>query len=244
VGLVELTHVEPLEPVADLVERLEQLEARLASGGPSAPRPAPSGGGGGARPAPTPRVAASPSSPGGPSSAAPASAAPSSAAAASAAPSSAAPSSAAPSSAAPSSAAPASAAPSSAAASPRPTSWTALAEALFARSPRFAVLLTGQEVTFAPPRLVVAFKNGFEATQAREKLAEVLPIARELVGQPVTIEVQEGATGAAPSVLEAEEERARADREKRRKEALDHPARQMVVEAFGPEVQFKDPEVE
>jgi DNA polymerase-3 subunit gamma/tau len=208
VGLVELTHVEPLEPVADLVDRLEKLESRLA-GGPAPPRAAPSG-----RPPPSPSPARGPS-----------------ASAASAAPPAPAPTAPAPAAAAP---------PPSA----RPADWSALSQALFARNPaRFAPLLSGREVTFAPPKLVVAFQKGFDADQARERIADALPIASELCGVSVTIEVVEGA-GAAPSVLEAEEQKAQGDRDRRRKEALDHPARQMVVDAFGPEVQFKEPEVE
>jgi DNA polymerase-3 subunit gamma/tau len=202
VGLVELTYVEPLEPVGELIEKLESLESRIGSGG-GAPRQAPSP----RAPAPTRAATASE---------------------------------------------PARVAPvrqpinetppaATAKAIARPTTWTALAEALFEKSHRFACFMTGNEVSFAPPKIVVAFKNTFEADQARDKLAEALPHMKEIFGAAVTVEIQEGG-GKAPSALEADDLRIKADRDKRRQEALDHPARKLVADRFG-EVTFKEPEV-
>jgi hypothetical protein len=58
----------------------------------------------------------------------------------------------------------------------------------------------------------------------------------------VTVTIEEG-TGRAPSVIEADEIRAKEDQARRRKEALEHPARKLLSETFG-EVTFKEPEVE
>ena len=44
-------------------------------------------------------------------------------------------------------------------------------------------------------------------------------------------------------MIEADEIRAKEDQARRRKEALEHPARKLLSETFG-EVTFKEPEVE
>ncbi len=186
VGLVELTLVEPLEPVGDLVDRLEQLESRIATG---APRPT------SARPAaaaPAPAVAPAP------------------------------------------------------APAPKPPSrkianWLELAQAICDRNARMTIFLQGQELEYAPPRIRVAFAKGFDTDQAKERLPTVQPIIDELLGGRITVEIVTGA-GVAPSAIEAEDQRLKQDRERRRQEALDHPARKLVAERFG-DVQFKEPEV-
>jgi DNA polymerase III subunit gamma/tau len=106
-ALIDIATVEPLVPLGDLIERLGELEARLAGKGPSGPTAGPprAAPGGGAR-------TGAPARPVG------ANAAPAARASAAAAPSMAAPSAAAPSAAAPSAAAPSAAAPSAAAAPP------------------------------------------------------------------------------------------------------------------------------
>jgi DNA polymerase-3 subunit gamma/tau len=59
-ALIDVATIEPLVPLGDLIDRLGDLEARIAKGGPR-PSTAPSGGGGGARPQPKPPVAQPPS---------------------------------------------------------------------------------------------------------------------------------------------------------------------------------------
>ncbi|MSP61497.1 MAG: DNA polymerase III subunit gamma/tau [Myxococcales bacterium] len=203
VGLIELTYVEPLEPVGELVDRLEQLESRLAT-------PTGAGAAAPARPGPLPVPAPRPVAPRGPLARPPTLSG---------------------------------SAPPPPPPTQRPTSWQTLAEQLFARSHRFAVLLHGKEVSFAPPKLVVAFKNGFEATQAREKLPDALPLIQELLGVATVVEIVEG-TGHEPSAIEAEDQRALDERAKKRQEAIDHPARKLIAKQFGDGVTFKEPEVE
>jgi DNA polymerase-3 subunit gamma/tau len=263
VGLVELCRVEPLEPVAQLVDRLERLETRLLAGGAletgrmSGPLP------GGSR-AEQPRVAARPVVESRPAAEPrpvvaeprpvvaeprpvvteprPVVAEPRSVvepqpvaeprpAAEPRGPSRT-----------------ASAAPSTSAARvadkpalPRPTDWPSLAEAIFQRKPPLAVLLHGEPVSYAPPEIVVAFK-GADIDQVRSRLPEIKTLASDLLGCEVRLEVREGA-GEAPSAMDLAEQTARAAVEKRRQEALGHPARKLVADTFG-EVVFKEPEVE
>ena len=61
-ALIDVATIEPLVPLGDLIDRLGDLEARIAKGG-GAPRPAsPGGGGGGTRPVAKPTVPQSPRS--------------------------------------------------------------------------------------------------------------------------------------------------------------------------------------
>ena len=230
VGIIELCRAEPLEPVGLLVERLEQLEARLGGAGVHALPPSSSGGGGGggrssiqeagrgARPAPAaPPPSRPPARAEAPVESAPApAAAPQRREAPAAAP-----------------------APRSA---PPPPDWAALAQALFSRNHRFAVFLNGEQVEYAPPRIAIAFQSEFDLTQARDRLDDARAIIREMFGFDAQIDVREGA-GRGPSALAAEEQAARESIEQRRREAQTHPVRQIVQDVFG-EVQFREPEVE
>ena len=209
VGLVELTHVEPLEPVGELVERLVELEGRLGSGAPRPASEATRAAGGVAR-----VEVAAPRTPVERSAAPVERAAPTT-----------------------------KAAPALKAAVAPPTSWLALAEQLAERNFRYTVFLQAREVEFAPPRIRIAFEKVFDAEQARDKLPDARAIVRELCGADATLEVVEGA-GHAPSAIEAEEARAREDRERRKKEALDHPARKLLTAELGDDLTFKEPEVE
>ena len=211
VGLVEMTFVEALEPIGEMVERLERLEGRLGAGGA---RP-----GSGATPrasAPVPSVKGDPG--------VPVAAPPRHETAPTGPP------------------APTRSAPSQPANVPRPTNWQELAAELSRRKPLLSVFLEGQEISFSPSKIVVAFKSGFNLSQARAKLPDVAPMVRELLGGDVTIEVVEGA-GHAPSAMEAEALREKGDRDLKRKEALELPARKLLVDKLG-DVTFKDPEVE
>lgn len=122
--------------------------------------------------------------------------------------------------------------------------WAELVQALFERNPaRFSVFLHGEQVSFTPKQIVVAFRGSFDMEQAHARVAEALPVIRELTGHNVTFEVREGG-GGAPSAIQAEEARAIQGRADRREEALKHPARQVIKETFGEDAVFQDPEVE
>ena len=204
VGLVELCSVEPLEPIGELIDRLESLESRLApGGGPSGGGP--SGGGGYPRPASS-SIAARPPAPAPLRAEAPAQ-------------------------------------PPPAWTGPRPTDWNSLSKALTDRRPLFASLMTGQQVRFDEREIEVAFVSAFELGQAKEKLLDVQAMAREILGVPVTITFREG-RGVIESAHEVELKVTMGEREIRRREALEHPSRRLIRNAFGDDVTFKEPEVE
>ena len=243
IGLVELCRVEPLEPLGELVERLAELESRLERGEPR-PKGGPGDRGGGEGPRSSGPGASPSAERGSRSPEASRGARPSGPTPSSVSPLATSPTTSPSPSPAPSFADPTIAASPRAPAAPAPTSWTATAELLLAHNmARFACFQSAQEVAFAPPRIVVAFKTAFDADLARSKQAEATALLRERFGPACTLEIQVGA-GRAPSALEAEEQRRRDDQERRRRAALEHPARTLVRERFGDEVIFKDPEVE
>ena len=57
-ALIDVATIEPLVPLGDLIERLGDLEARIARGGGARPAASSGGGGGGGKPAPAPAAAA------------------------------------------------------------------------------------------------------------------------------------------------------------------------------------------
>lgn len=237
VGFIELCQVEPLEPIGELVDRLEALELRLGSGAtPARPRveaaPAP------AQPAPPRAPSASPRS----AQPTPAARQPASPVTPTRAPAQ--PAAAPMKASAPVPAQPVAAPMKTSAAGPRPTSWNELSEQLAARRPSLVgVLYDGEEVEFSPSRVVVAFPNAFLVRQAKDKLDDITRLAREILGAPVTVEICEG-HGRAPSTQQAEAQRLSDERAERRREALEHPARKLITRAFGDDVVFKEPIME
>ena len=209
VGLCELCRVEPLEPVSQLIDRMEQMESRLGGGAVSAPRPSRADD---VRPSPSPRPA------------------PSTSPSASASPPP-----------RPHPNAPPPTAPKTT--GPKPTSWPALAQAIADRRPRLAFLMTAEEIHFDENSAAIAFPGAYEAEQAQELLSDITALVRDILGRPMKIEVRAG-SGGAPSVFAAQEQAARDEVDRKRKEALDHPARKLVRGAFGDDVAFKEPEVE
>ena len=232
VGFVELCMVEPLEPLGELVDRLESLESRLGGGGAAAPRPNTA-----RAAAPNPAHTAHTVHTTQPQNVSPAhsSRAPSAPASAAARTPAAMPAAASPAAATP--------APSS---GPRPTSWQDLYKQLETWNGRIAAFFhSAEEVEFSPDknRLVIAFAATFDANMARDKLPDVVEFARRVLGAPhLAVQITEG-RGRAPSALKAEEQQQKDERETRRSEALQHPARDIIKSTFG-DVTFKDPEVE
>lgn len=126
----------------------------------------------------------------------------------------------------------------------RTASWNDLSQAILARRPTFAWLLLGEEVEFSDARIVVAFSDAYARRQALENLVLVTALVREIQGAPqLALEVREG-RGKAPSVDQAAEQKRKDERDMRRREAMEHPARKVITRAFGEDVSFKEPDVD
>ncbi|HVR01527.1 MAG TPA: DNA polymerase III subunit gamma/tau [Polyangia bacterium] len=217
---VELCAAEPLLPIGDLLDRLDELEARLAGAGP-APRAGGSAGGAPARPSPSsfaaaagPRAWATPAS----SSAGPVSPSPA--------------------------AAPASPPPPVAAAAREPLGvgaspaeiWLAVL-ARFATKPVLGSRLAYASVTaFENGALTLAFPDKYTADAVDKSQKELEEAVSSVVGQPTKV-VLVTAAASVPTILKSEasvdRDAAAADKKSREVEARQHPIIQKAQDVFG-----------
>jgi len=235
VALVELTRVEPLEPMGALVAKLETLEARLERAGvrtgsaPPSSSSAPAGSGGGSGPRPPTATTAAPTT-----------AAPT-ATLATAAPRTefaipklrddeedAAP--------------PPPPAPSGPPPSAAPRTYTALVEGVIAIDPMLSALAQARLLRWpdAPDgdgrTLSLGFDRTFPADALRERLPSLRAAIRQLMGRDLELELVVGPSGPLPgteTLIEVEQRKLDEDRERRRREAIEHPARQLLDKTFG-----------
>jgi DNA polymerase-3 subunit gamma/tau len=232
-AVVDLCQAEPLEPMGDLLQRLEDLEGRLRSGtgvgpGPAAPtRPRP--------PAPGP---ASPAAPQGSSSPPPHFARSAAQPAAAAIPTAA--------------AAPAPANTPAGAAAPVLTGspaevWRAIRAGFEQRRPRLAALLAHAEVgDVGPGHLILVFPDRFAADQAEKARTEIEQALSGAFGRPMRLTLGHGGSGsggapvpgegrgtAVRSEVREEADAAAADRRDRETEARQHPTIRKAQDLFG-----------
>jgi DNA polymerase-3 subunit gamma/tau len=211
-ALVDLAASEPLVPLGDLLERLEEMEGRVSSGAarrlrvsaapaPAAPTPAPPA------PAPGSRSWATPAG------AAPAAPAPATAAQPSSPPS-------------PPAAAPASA----------EEAWRSVLAGLQSRRPSLAMALDQARVVAASPGAVtLALPSRRDADSAEKARAEIEAAMSAALGQAtrLTFTVAEGQGATGDGGASAGAEAAAADRKNRETEARQHPMIRRAQDVFG-----------
>jgi len=222
VGLIALTRVEPLEPIGTLLAKLEALESRVEKGGPSNG----GGGGGGARRDTSAPTAAAPRATA--TNAAPASAAAPTEPAATAAPTEPVP-------------APAPAPQKRAA----PQSFTELIEAVTEIDPLLADMAQSRLLARDAVHISLGFDRDFTADRLRARLPQLRAALQKVTGQDLAVEIIVGPAAHVPAtenLIEVEERKVDEDRERRRKEALEHPARKALDDRFGGT--WKDPIVD
>ena len=203
-ALLDMCRVEPLLPLGDLLQRLEDLEARLGGGG-GAPRGAPpaaeSRGGRGVRPAAGPASSAV------------------------------APPRQAPPPTGPPPATPA--APRAAAGKPAPAGnvaqrWGELCSAIETQDgPLWGIVASARPVSWDARCLTLAFRTEAEASLARTAVAKL----QQRSGAS-RVEIVTGAEAPTPSVRETEEYQRREERERRKREAREHPATKDALDVF------------
>ncbi len=225
VGLIALTRVEPLEPIGALLAKLEALESRVEKGVPAASPPSGSGGaGGGSRAAVA--QAAPPSRP---------------APAVNAAPP---PPNDMPDYGAPDVADFAPPAPPPVAAKPAPTkqkapaNFTELLEAVINIDPFLCDIAQSRLLARDAVHLSLGFDSDFAANRLRERLPQLRAAIKKTTGEDLAIEIIVGAAEGMPAaatetMIEVEERKIDEDREQRRREALEHPARKGLDARFG-----------
>jgi DNA polymerase III subunit gamma/tau len=222
---VDLCAAEPLLPIGDLLDRLDDLEARLGGSGAPPPR---AGGSGGPSAAPPSRPPAPPAAAGPRSWASP--------------PSASRPTEAPP----PGTSAPAKAA--VAAASPQvgvrivksgspEESWRAVMSFFESKSASLAARLAAADVTaFGGGNLTLVVAERFAADGIEKARADIEKAAGEALGEPVRLTVTVGAAPGRPAVLRSEVsndlDAAAADRKSRETEARQHPIIQKAQDVF------------
>ncbi len=252
-ALIDVATVEPLVPLGDLLERLGELERRLAGG---------SGGGGGARVAPS-RPAAAPAAPA-PSrptrADAPPVSPPVAAPAATRAPSPSPSPSKTTATATATSKGASSSSPAPAVPAPAPTAagsgpvvafdampvaqrWAAVLDGLQERRKfsTFGAYEHARVMTWTADAVELGFAPDFtlgDLARSPESVDQVRQMLRELAGRPIALQVRvlsPAEAAATPLRSVVDENRARTDDERRRREreAREHPMTRLVVETFG-----------
>src|SRR6185312_13321928 len=213
VGLIALTRVEPLEPIGTLLAKLEALESRVEKGGgPS------NGGGGGARATSATATPVAQSAPAMQASAATESPAP---------------------------AVPASAPAPEPSKRVAPQSFTELIEAVTGTDPLLADLAQSRLLARDNVHISLGFDRDFTADRLRARLPQLRAALKKVTGEDLAVEIIVGPAASVPAtenLIEVEERKVDEDRERRRKEALEHPARKALDDRFGGT--WKDPIVD
>lgn len=118
--------------------------------------------------------------------------------------------------------------------------WPDLFAAIEDASPRLAgIFALAKPLRVDEAEIVLGFDEGsYELDQARERADELARFASSRRGAPVRVRVEaaRAAAPAPPSVAQVEQARRDADRERRKQEALDHPAVRAAVEMLGGDV--------
>jgi DNA polymerase-3 subunit gamma/tau len=220
---VDLCATEPLLPIGDLLDRLDDLEARLGGGGAPPPR---AGGSGGPSATPPSRPNAPPAAAGPRSWVSPA------------------PSSSRPAEALPPAPAKAAVAPALASAAVRivksgspEEAWRAVMSFFEAKSASLAARLAAADVTaFGGGNLTLIVAERFAADGIDKARADIEKAAGEALGEPVRLTVTVGAAPGRPAVLRSELsndlDAAAADRKSRETEARQHPIIQKAQDVF------------
>jgi DNA polymerase-3 subunit gamma/tau len=206
---LDICAAEPMVPLGDLLQRLDELEARLrgAPRAPSAPAPttppAPSGTGG------------RPKAPSGQRSWAAPAAEPATA---------------------PSRPSPSPPPPGPDPGGSTADSWRRVMTAFEARGPRLASLLAHAEVvSLSSSEVTLAFASRLEADRAEKARAEIEQVTSATMGRQVKVSFSVGAAAAAVLRSEAgtEADAANADRQNREAEARQHPVIRRAQDVFG-----------
>jgi DNA polymerase-3 subunit gamma/tau len=221
-ALIDLCHAEPVVPLGDLLARLEELEARLG-GGTRAAVPPRSTGGGSERPAPA-RPAAAPPRGSRAVPSAPAAAARSTAVSTTRLASGSPPGA---------TTRPAPGAPPPAAAPPAPGElagrWAELVNRVESQDPPlWGIIAVARPVSWTAAGLTLAFNSEAEADLARSSLDRL----QRASGARVSIEVGVAAAKTVQSVAQSDEHKRREERDRRRREAREHPAYRDAMEVF------------
>jgi hypothetical protein len=143
------------------------------------------------------------------------------------------------------SAAPAPVAPSAPQKRAAPQSFTKLIEAVTEIDPLLADLAQSRLLARDSVHLSLGFDRDFTADRLRSRLPQLRAALKKVTGDDLAVEIIVGPATSVPAtenLIEVEERKVDEDRERRRKEALEHPARKALDDRFGGT--WKDPVVD
>jgi DNA polymerase-3 subunit gamma/tau len=117
-----------------------------------------------------------------------------------------------------------------------PQTFTELVEAVMEVDPLLADLAQSRLLQRDAVHLSLGFDKDFAANRLRERLPQLRAALKKVTGDDLAVEIIVGAADALPAtenLIEVEERKLDEDREQRRKEALEHPARKALDARFG-----------
>ncbi|MCU1276932.1 MAG: hypothetical protein JWM53_478, partial [bacterium] len=126
-----------------------------------------------------------------------------------------------------------------------PQTFVELIEAVMETDPLLADLAQSRLLARDNVHISLGFDKDFSANRLRERLPQLRAALKKVTGDDLAVEIIVGPAehvAATENMVEVEERKVDEDREKRRKEALEHPARKALDDRFGGT--WKDPIVD
>ena len=126
-----------------------------------------------------------------------------------------------------------------------PQTFVELIEAVMEADPLLADLAQSRLLARDNVHISLGFDKDFSANRLRERLPQLRAALKKITGDDLAVEIIVGPAehvAATENMVEVEERKVDEDREKRRQEALEHPARKALDDRFGGT--WKDPIVD
>ncbi len=120
--------------------------------------------------------------------------------------------------------------------------------AIIEKDRTLSFLAQGRPLVWAPGRVELGFTSQFVVDSAKERLVQLRAAFAKELGRPIEVDARRDTSTPSEepvgkSLLEEEERARKAELSRRRREALEHPARAIVTEVFG-EVSFQEPKLD
>lgn len=120
--------------------------------------------------------------------------------------------------------------------------------AIIEKDRTLSFLAQGRPLVWAQGRVELGFTSQFVVDSAQERLVQLRAAFAKELGRTIEVDVRRDTSAPSEepvgkSLLEEEERAKKAELSRRRREALEHPARAIVTEVFG-EVSFQEPKLD
>lgn len=122
--------------------------------------------------------------------------------------------------------------------------WEPLVQRILEQAPLLHILAMAHPMEWTHDQLVLGMDNQFLVDQLRAKLPELQKHLRAILNRSVQIQVAVSTKNQPSSLLYQQQVQQENEREQRKQEALQHPARQVLMQVFGSDVVFQEPRLE